>query len=128
MGVRPLIRRARIVFRRMSTEGNDNDHLAQNTGHDAGKDGARSPASSVVLEEIPDGSAQHGVQDVEAVTMTWTRGTLIAVFIKYVPNHCISCRAFNAVINLPTDTNIMTPIAFGSFTLRMRFNLQLSLL
>ncbi|KAJ5426691.1 hypothetical protein N7465_001761 [Penicillium sp. CMV-2018d] len=82
MGVRPLIRRARIVFRRMSTEGNDNDPLAQNTGHDAGKDGARSPASSVVLEEIPDGSAQHGVQDVEAVTMTWTRGTLIAVFIN----------------------------------------------
>lgn len=81
MGVRPLIRRARIVFRRISTEGNDNDPLAQNTARDA-KGGPRSPTSSVALEEIPDGSAQHGVQDVEAVTMTWSRGTLIAVFIK----------------------------------------------
>lgn len=130
MGVRPLIRRARIVFRRMSTEGNDNDNdrLAQNIAHDVKKDGARSPASSVALEEIPDGSAQHGVQDVEAVTMTWSRGTLIAVFIKYVLNHSILCCAFNAVLNVPTYTNIMTPIAFGSFILRMRSNLRLSLL
>lgn len=109
----------------MSTEGDDHDHLAQNIAHDAKKDGARSPASSVALEEIPDGNAQHGVQDVEAVTMAWSRGTLIAVFIKYVLNHCILCRAFNAV---STGTNIMAPIAFGSFILRMRFNLRLSLL
>lgn len=128
MGVRPLIRRARIVFRRMSTEGDDNDHLAQNIAHDAKKDGARSPASSMALEEIPDGGAQYGVQDVEAVTMAWSRGTLIAVFIKYVLNHCILCHVFNAVINVSTDTNIMTPIAFGSFILRMRSNLRLSLL
>lgn len=128
MGVRPLIRRARIVFRRMSTEGDDNDHLAQNIAHDAKMGGARSPASSVALEEIPDGSAQHGVQDVEAVTMAWSRGTLIAVFIKYVPNHCVLYRGFNTVINVPTDTNIMIPTAFGSFILRMRFNLRLSLL
>lgn len=28
--------------------------------------------------------AQRGVQDVEAVTLTWSKPTLIAVFIKYV--------------------------------------------
>lgn len=97
MGIRPLIRRARIVFRRMSTEDNDNGSLTQNTARN-GKDGTPSPVSSVALEEIPDGSAQHGVQDVEAVTMTWTRGMLIAFFIKYVPSHCILCRASNTVI------------------------------
>lgn len=84
MGVRPLIRRARIVFRRLSTEDNGNDSFAQQNTIGDRKDGTRSPTSSVALEEIPDGSAQHGVQDVEAVTMTWSRGTLIAVFIKYV--------------------------------------------
>ncbi|KAJ5810960.1 Major facilitator superfamily domain general substrate transporter [Penicillium robsamsonii] len=80
MSVRPLIRRARIVLRRISTEDSNNDS-AHNTARDA-KDGPRSPRSSVALEEIPDGSAQHGVQDVEAVTMAWTRGALIAVFIN----------------------------------------------
>ncbi|KAJ5373511.1 Major facilitator superfamily domain general substrate transporter [Penicillium concentricum] len=78
MGVRPFIRRARIVFRRVSDSDNDFTH---NTARD-GKYGPQSPRSSVALEEIPDGSAQHGVQDVEAVTMAWTRGTLIAVFIN----------------------------------------------
>ncbi|KAJ5790397.1 uncharacterized protein N7518_007408 [Penicillium psychrosexuale] len=82
MGVRPLIRRARIVFRRLSTEDNENDSFAQQNTIGDRKDGTRSPTSSVALEEIPDGSAQHGVQDVEAVTMTWSRGTLIAVFIN----------------------------------------------
>ncbi|CDM28020.1 hypothetical protein DTO013E5_4044 [Penicillium roqueforti] len=82
MGVRPLIRRARIVFRRLSTEDNGNDSFAQQNTIGDRKDGTRSPTSSVALEEIPDGSAQHGVQDVEAVTMTWSRGTLIAVFIN----------------------------------------------
>lgn len=124
MGVRPLIRRARIVFRRMSTEDNENDSLAHNPPRD-GKDGPRSPVSSVVLEEIPDMNAQYGVQDVEAVTITWTRGTLIAVFVKYVPSHCILFTS-NASINNRTDTDIMTPIAFGFFILRMRFNLRLS--
>ncbi|CAI7641460.1 unnamed protein product [Penicillium glandicola] len=81
MGVRPLIRRSRIVFGRLSAEDSDNDSLSQNTPS-YGKDIPRSTASSVVLEEVPNYTAQHGVQDVEAVTMTWSRGMLIAVFIN----------------------------------------------
>lgn len=34
--------------------------------------------------ELPSEDVQRGVQEVEAVTLTWSRATLIAVFIKYV--------------------------------------------
>lgn len=33
--------------------------------------------------EHPDQAMQRGVQEVEAVTLTWTRWTLVAVFFKY---------------------------------------------
>lgn len=33
---------------------------------------------------LPDENAQKGVQDVEAVTLSWSKSALIAVFIKYV--------------------------------------------
>jgi hypothetical protein len=32
----------------------------------------------------PDEGLQRGVHNAEALALTWTRGTLIAVFIKYV--------------------------------------------
>ena len=38
----------------------------------------------------PTEDAQAGVQEVEAVTLSWTKASLIAVFLKYVhlpPNH-----------------------------------------
>lgn len=34
--------------------------------------------------ELPTEDAQKGVKDVEAVTLTWSKTTLIAVFAKYV--------------------------------------------
>lgn len=34
--------------------------------------------------ELPDEDLQRGVQDVEAVTLSWSRASLIAVFAKYV--------------------------------------------
>jgi hypothetical protein len=34
-------------------------------------------------EQMPDEHAQRGVQDVEAVALTWSKGYLIAVFVKY---------------------------------------------
>jgi hypothetical protein len=84
MGVRPLIRRARVAFRRISIE-NDDVSLNEHTENsDNGVHPTPSYTSSVVCGEVPDGSAQHGVQDVEAVTMAWSKKTLIAVFIKYV--------------------------------------------
>jgi hypothetical protein len=35
--------------------------------------------------EQPVADLQHGVRNVEAITMTWSKTTLICVFIKYVP-------------------------------------------
>lgn len=35
-------------------------------------------------QELPTEDAQRGVKDFEAVTLTWSKSTLIAVFIKYV--------------------------------------------
>jgi hypothetical protein len=85
MGVRPLIRRARVVFRRMSTEENDDVSLDQHTENpDTKVRPTPSYTSSAACGEVPDGGAQQGVQDVEAVTMAWSKKTLIAVFIKYV--------------------------------------------
>ena len=39
-------------------------------------------------DERPTENTQHGVQGVEAVTLSWSKRTLIAVFIK-----CVSCFA-----------------------------------
>ena len=94
MGVRPLIRRARVVFRRMSADENDDISLDQHPDNSDSKvRPTPSYTSSAACGEIPDGSAQHGVQDVEAVTMAWSKKTLIAVFIKYVS--LVVCRVSN---------------------------------
>lgn len=45
--------------------------------------GAEAFGSPEARDSIPNRN-QRGVQDVEAVTMTWSKGTLIAMFIKYV--------------------------------------------
>lgn len=46
--------------------------------------------------ELPSEEVQQGVKNIEATTLTWTKGTLIAVFIKFVPIlHCRSM-AFNS--------------------------------
>jgi hypothetical protein len=38
-------------------------------------------------DQLPTQDAQRGVHDVEAVTLTWTKTTLVAVFLKYVAIH-----------------------------------------
>lgn len=40
-------------------------------------------------EDLPTETAQAGVQDVEAVTLTWSKPSLIAVFILYVGRHAV---------------------------------------
>jgi hypothetical protein len=45
-----------------------------------------SHTNSEPYEHMPDENAQRGVQDVEAVALTWSKGYLIAVFVKYVSN------------------------------------------
>lgn len=75
-----------MVFRRVSMEENDDISLDQAENPDTRVRPVPSYGSSAVCEEMPDPNAQNGVQDVEAVTMAWSKKTLIAVFIKYV--HC----------------------------------------
>jgi len=96
MGVRPLVRRARTVFQRLSSGDNhsvDGETIEQRIvreNRSAGKgswdgsgDASRNYSGSGSWnEQQPDENVQRGVQDVQAVAMTWSRGTLIAIFIK----------------------------------------------
>ncbi|KAJ5167170.1 Major facilitator superfamily domain general substrate transporter [Penicillium canariense] len=89
MGARPVIRRACTVFCRISREEAGSDHNERRTTRE-GKSQADADAEDVSPThsnskergEMPDETTQYGVQDVEAVTITWSRGTLIAVFIN----------------------------------------------
>lgn len=45
------------------------------------------PNNGAELPGVSPEELQHGVRDVEAVTQTWSRATLIAVFIKWVICH-----------------------------------------
>jgi hypothetical protein len=49
--------------------------------------------------DLPTETAQAGVQDVEAVTLTWSKPSLIAVFILYVES---ITDLFNHVTTRPT--------------------------
>ncbi|KAJ5273537.1 Major facilitator superfamily domain general substrate transporter [Penicillium angulare] len=89
MGVRPLLRRGRAVWRHMlpgDDEDTDRNSVQMDTAQQVKSEGesGRPPSysSSAPQNMMPDVHAQHGVQDVEAVTITWSKGTLIAVFIN----------------------------------------------
>lgn len=66
---------------------------------------------------LPAEDAQQGVKDFEAVTLTWSKTTLIAVFLKYI--FFIPYLSF-MVLTFPRY------IVFGSFILSMQCNLLLS--
>lgn len=38
-------------------------------------------------EVVPTADAQHGIQKIEAVTLTWSKKSLAALLIKYVFDH-----------------------------------------
>ena len=63
--------------------------------------------------ESPDDDAQRGVRMVEAVTLTWTKTSLIWVFVKYMTSH---------VLLTITDPSL----ACGYFTLSMPFSRRFS--
>lgn len=96
MTIRPLVRKARAVFHRMKTdtdkatsssvevdtstvEENKRDYPAEEAPPEEAL-----PKNGAELPGVPAEELQHGVKDVEAVTQTWSRATLIAVFIKCV--------------------------------------------
>ena len=92
MRVHPLIRRARTVYRRMPN-GATQENIETSTTHNAKSQVNPAGQDDLTLsytnsepprEQMPDEHAQRGVQDVEAVALTWSQGYLIAVFVKYV--------------------------------------------
>lgn len=92
----------RSVFGRRATD-DGADSVAVNTIVDEKQNGDRQdpivegneknredPAIGTTgADELPTEDAQRGVHDVEAVTLTWTKTTLVAVFLKYVVIHTI---------------------------------------
>ncbi|KAJ5730818.1 uncharacterized protein N7483_005326 [Penicillium malachiteum] len=88
--IRPLLRRARTVFSRLREkretttsfeEGNVEQSTVQETKGEQPAPNADGEQSESDGEHI-DAHDQHGIRDVEAITMTWSRNTLIFVFIN----------------------------------------------
>ena len=61
------------------------DTLEVNEKHPASTDyTSAGDSNGAPQSELPSEELQRGVQNVEAVTLTWSKKTLIAVFLKYV--------------------------------------------
>lgn len=84
MGVRLLVRRARTVFSRMAAPDAGSSVETSAVGGTTVEESKRDPASDSEVQqpEVPAEDLQHGVRDIEAITMTWSKRTLILVFIK----------------------------------------------
>jgi hypothetical protein len=82
----------RGVFRRQQTDDQTSEpdiSIALSTGleenktmHVTGDATAVSNDNKETDLEVPSEEVQRGVQDVEAVTLSWSKGALIAVFLK----------------------------------------------
>ena len=75
----------RSSLRRASTV-NTNTSFAEESKKELDDERAVQTAEKLdeTLPERVSEDVQKGVQDVEAVTLTWSKTTLIAVFLKYV--------------------------------------------
>lgn len=91
MGVRLLIRRARTVLNRFAA---DDAASASSTppaeGTTVGESKGVPATDAEVQPELPSEDLQHGVRDVEAITLTWSKKTLAFVFIKYVSSMALT--------------------------------------
>ncbi|KAJ5953063.1 uncharacterized protein N7479_011476 [Penicillium vulpinum] len=87
MGVRHLVRRARTVFSRLAASKAGSSVTTTAVEGIAVEESKRDPASDTEVQqpEVPAEGLQHGVRDIEAITMTWSKRTLILVFIKSAP-------------------------------------------
>jgi hypothetical protein len=86
MGIRLLVRRARTVFSRFAAD--DAASASAETTPVEGttvEESKRDPATDTELQqpELPAEDLQHGVRDIEAITLTWSKKTLAFLFIKY---------------------------------------------
>lgn len=75
---RPVTAPADDTTTEMASSANDDKQIAAST-LDGPNDKDEQKAS-----DLPTEDAQRGVRTVEAITLTWTKGSLICVFIKYV--------------------------------------------
>jgi len=108
MGLRPLIRRGRAVFRRVKFDQDETASSSANTDiarttveSEKNKDREQQTApvepdapianNGAELPGVPYDELQTGVKDIEALAKTWSKGALIAVFIKYVNLWMPSC-------------------------------------
>lgn len=98
MGIRPLVKRGRAVFRHFrgdeaassSVEQSSLDQSAVVQSTTEGKSDTDAEKVPPVYNQsepesdsdMPNAAAQHGVRDAEAITLTWSKGTLIFVFMK----------------------------------------------
>ncbi|KAJ5407632.1 hypothetical protein N7509_001515 [Penicillium cosmopolitanum] len=98
MGIRPLVKRGRAVFRHFrgdeaassSVEQSSLDQSAVVQSTTEGKSDTDAEKVPPVYNQsepesdsdMPNAAAQHGVRDAEAITLTWSKGTLIFVFMN----------------------------------------------
>ncbi|KAI9274397.1 major facilitator superfamily domain-containing protein [Phascolomyces articulosus] len=97
--------RFRSVIRRTSST-TDKDSVVEEKKKELDKESAVA-SNNGQNEEQPDDDAQRGVQDVEAVTLTWSKTTLIAVFINiwllYFVNAMQSSILYNLIPYVTSD-------------------------
>lgn len=81
----PISARLRSAFQRRATEESVTPVAVNATESktDPSPEAGQPTEMTNAEDRRPSEDAQQGVQDVEAVTLTWTKGTLIAVFVKY---------------------------------------------
>lgn len=93
MTLRPLMQRARSVLHRMKV---DRDEAASSSSVDLDRNTVEAeksdepvthpeealPNNGAELPGVPFEELQHGIQEVEAVAQTWSKLSLIFVFIK----------------------------------------------
>lgn len=98
MGLRPLVRRGRAVFRRFRDDEAASSSVEQSSVDQAtvvqstteGKTDTDTEKVMPVYNQsapdsdpnMPNAATQHGVRDAEAITLTWSKATLIFVFMK----------------------------------------------
>lgn len=84
MGVRLLVRRARTVFSRVAASDAASPVDTPAVDGTTAEESKRDPATDTEVQqpETPAEDLQHGVRDIEAITMTWSKRTLIMVFLN----------------------------------------------
>ncbi|CAG8252508.1 unnamed protein product [Penicillium olsonii] len=82
MGVRLLIRRARTVLNRFAADDAASASIPSAEGVAVEENKGVPTTDAEVQPELPAEDLQHGVRDVEAITLTWSKKTLAFVFIN----------------------------------------------